>query len=263
MVKIRLKRVGRKHLPVYSIVAADSRFPRDGRFNEKLGFYHPLKNDFKINESNLKKWVENGAVLTDSVQKVLNKHSEIKIDFNNLKEKPLSPAKSINKTLTSLIQKNVGSRLETSDDVVIDVSELYNSNPKFKRYMDLLEERNKEPKIGMRKLLKKLVKKIDDNSLNLGKLYTLDQLQKMHDIFSSEDLEKAKSILYKQEIEVTGALKNLKFELSDAKYREYMNKNRYLKDAKLPEKKQITLTQFLYNNNIERLFFDKLHKQPV
>ena len=57
-VKIRLRRMGAKKAPFYRIVVADSRFPRDGRFIEEIGFYDPTKEPtvFKIDEEKAKKW---------------------------------------------------------------------------------------------------------------------------------------------------------------------------------------------------------------
>jgi len=77
MVKIRMTRLGRKALPVYSIVATDSRSPRDGQFLEKLGQYNPkspetLKN---INIEGIKAWLGKGAQLSDTVRTLLKKNN--------------------------------------------------------------------------------------------------------------------------------------------------------------------------------------------
>ena len=72
MVKLRLKRMGKKKAPFYRIVAADSRSPRDGRFIEEIGTYDPTKNpsEFHINEELAKKWLNNGAQPTETVAKL-------------------------------------------------------------------------------------------------------------------------------------------------------------------------------------------------
>lgn len=73
-VKIRLRRGGRKKSPFYSIVAADSRAPRDGKFLEKIGTYNPMTNPATINvdvDAALK-WMENGAQPTDTVRALLS-----------------------------------------------------------------------------------------------------------------------------------------------------------------------------------------------
>ncbi len=74
-VKIRLARGGSKKRPVYKIVAADSRCPRDGRFIEAIGYYNPLlpkdhKDALVIKEDVAKKWMGQGAQLTERVQKL-------------------------------------------------------------------------------------------------------------------------------------------------------------------------------------------------
>ena len=70
-VKIRLRRMGAKKAPFYRVVVADSRFPRDGRFIEEIGYYDPTKEPAVVNID-----AENGAQPTDTVR-VLLKKSEI------------------------------------------------------------------------------------------------------------------------------------------------------------------------------------------
>lgn len=74
--KIRLTRGGSKKRPFYSIVAADSRMPRDGRFLEKLGTYAPLlpkddENRVKLNVERIEYWLGHGAQPTDRVARFL------------------------------------------------------------------------------------------------------------------------------------------------------------------------------------------------
>lgn len=72
MVKIRLKRMGKKKAPFYRIIVADSRSPRDGRFIEEIGTYDPNHDpsEFKVNEEAAKKWLANGAQPTEVVSKI-------------------------------------------------------------------------------------------------------------------------------------------------------------------------------------------------
>lgn len=72
-VKIRLRRMGAKKAPFYRIVVADSRFPRDGRFIEEIGYYDPTKNPSVINidDEKAKAWMKDGAQPTDTVRKLL------------------------------------------------------------------------------------------------------------------------------------------------------------------------------------------------
>ena len=74
-VKMRLRRLGAKKAPFYRVVVADSRFPRDGRFIEEIGYYNPLTNpaEIKIDAEKAKKWISNGAQPTDTVKALLKK----------------------------------------------------------------------------------------------------------------------------------------------------------------------------------------------
>lgn len=58
-VKIRLRRMGAKKAPFYRIVVADSRFPRDGRFIEEIGYYNPMEEPsvVKVDAEKAKKWI--------------------------------------------------------------------------------------------------------------------------------------------------------------------------------------------------------------
>ena len=74
-VKIRLKRLGAKKAPFYRVVVADSRYPRDGRFIEEIGYYNPLTNpvEIKIDSEKATKWISNGAQPTETVKSLLKK----------------------------------------------------------------------------------------------------------------------------------------------------------------------------------------------
>ena len=78
-VKIRLRRMGAKKAPFYRIVVADSRYPRDGRFIEEVGYYDPTKNPsvVQIDAEKAKKWLANGAQPTETVKNLLKKESII------------------------------------------------------------------------------------------------------------------------------------------------------------------------------------------
>lgn len=79
MVKIRLKRMGKKKQPFYRVVVADSRSPRDGRFIEEIGYFDPMKEPAVINIDSDKanKWLSNGAKPTDTVRSLLKKSGVI------------------------------------------------------------------------------------------------------------------------------------------------------------------------------------------
>ena len=78
-VNIRLRRMGAKKNPFYRIVVADSRFPRDGRFIEEIGYYNPMEEPsvVKLDPEKAKKWMENGAQPTDTVRDLFKKHGVI------------------------------------------------------------------------------------------------------------------------------------------------------------------------------------------
>ena len=80
MVKLRLKRMGGKQKPFYRIVAADSRFPRDGRFIETVGTYNPIAKpaEVKIDKELAIKWLSNGAQPTDTVKALFKKEGILK-----------------------------------------------------------------------------------------------------------------------------------------------------------------------------------------
>ena len=75
MVKIRLRRMGAKKAPFYRIVVADSRYPRDGRFIEEIGFYNPVVNpaELKVDVDRAQAWIKTGAQPTETVRDLLKK----------------------------------------------------------------------------------------------------------------------------------------------------------------------------------------------
>nr|YP_010172305.1 ribosomal protein S16 [Androsace erecta]QSH39870.1 ribosomal protein S16 [Androsace erecta]WIF27662.1 ribosomal protein S16 [Androsace erecta] len=73
MVKLRLKRCGRKQRAVYRIVAIDVRSRREGRALRKVGFYDPIKNQTYLNVPAILYFLEKGAQPTETVQDILSK----------------------------------------------------------------------------------------------------------------------------------------------------------------------------------------------
>lgn len=72
-VKIRLRRMGATKAPFYRIVVADSKYPRNGRFIEEIGYYDPTKEPsvVKLDADKAKLWIKNGAQPTDTVKNIL------------------------------------------------------------------------------------------------------------------------------------------------------------------------------------------------
>ena len=86
-VKIRWKRMGAKKAPFYRVIVADSRSPRDGRFIDTIGTYNPLTTpaEIKLNEESAIKWLNNGAIPTDTVKNLFSK-AGIMEKYHNLKQ---------------------------------------------------------------------------------------------------------------------------------------------------------------------------------
>jgi small subunit ribosomal protein S16 len=87
MVKIRLRRMGKKKQPSYRVVVADSRSPRDGRFIETIGFYNPRTEPptVQIKEDRALYWLSQGAQPTDAVARLLRNKGTLD-RFTRLKE---------------------------------------------------------------------------------------------------------------------------------------------------------------------------------
>jgi len=75
MVKIRLKRIGAKKAPAYRLVVADSRYPRNGKFIEEIGYYSPISEpaQLSIDTEKAKDWLSKGAQPTETVKALLKK----------------------------------------------------------------------------------------------------------------------------------------------------------------------------------------------
>ncbi len=76
-VVIRMKRAGAKKRPFYRVVVADSRFARDGRYIEQLGYYDPLTDPakFQIDAVKFEQWIRKGAKPSESVEVMMAKHA--------------------------------------------------------------------------------------------------------------------------------------------------------------------------------------------
>lgn len=75
MVKIRLQREGKKKAPLYHIVVADSKCPRDGKIIEKIGTYDPMTEPSTVvlDQEKVAQWIKNGAKPTDTVKALIEK----------------------------------------------------------------------------------------------------------------------------------------------------------------------------------------------
>jgi small subunit ribosomal protein S16 len=92
--RIRMARAGTKKRPFYHVVVADSRFPRDGRFIERLGFFNPLlpkdnAERLKLDLEKVKAWMAKGAQPTDRVMRFLDSAGVAKREQRNNPEKAI------------------------------------------------------------------------------------------------------------------------------------------------------------------------------
>ncbi len=115
---------GAKKRPVYKVVVADSRFPRDGRFIEKLGFFNPLvpknkKDRMKLEIERIKYWMSKGAKPTTRVARLLGEAEVIpmpSLGNNPLKSIPKKDRKNIEKNVKGDIKKESPPKTEEKKD---------------------------------------------------------------------------------------------------------------------------------------------------
>jgi len=115
-VKLRLRRIGRKKIPVYSIVAADERKARDGRYIEDLGRYYPLREpaEVRLDEERALYWLDNGAQPSDTVRSILYRRGLLL--QNHLKQKG-EPADKVEEQVEEFRQRMA----EQGDDLKMAV----------------------------------------------------------------------------------------------------------------------------------------------
>ena len=73
MLKLRLKRTGKKRSPFYRLVIMENTFRRDGRPIEELGYYNPMTKQYKFNTDKIKEWLSYGVKPTETVLSLLKK----------------------------------------------------------------------------------------------------------------------------------------------------------------------------------------------
>lgn len=73
MLKLRLKRIGKKRSPAYRLVVMENTFRRDGRTIEEVGYYNPISKEFHFEIEKIQKWLTNGAKPTEVVSSLLKK----------------------------------------------------------------------------------------------------------------------------------------------------------------------------------------------
>lgn len=130
-VKLRLRRMGKKKQPIYKIVAADARSPRDGKFLEALGLYNPLTNPHTVDvkEDRILYWLGNGAQPTNTVKSLLREKGiilkndlikrgldEEKIESELAEWQKLKEASAASKAKKKKISRKAKAKVEESKD---------------------------------------------------------------------------------------------------------------------------------------------------
>ncbi|WP_343192020.1 30S ribosomal protein S16 [Buchnera aphidicola (Formosaphis micheliae)] len=84
MLKIRLARHGSKKRPFYQIIVTDSRFPRNGRFLERIGYFNPIyssitSQNIYMNNDRINYWIQKGAIMSQRTYTLIKKYKKINI----------------------------------------------------------------------------------------------------------------------------------------------------------------------------------------
>lgn len=116
-VKIRFARIGKKHAPVYRVVAVDSRKKRDGKYLENLGTYNPLtKEVVQFHDDRVAYWISVGAIVADSVQRLIKvrKKQQKEVVAEKPAKKTVAPkkAEAKPKATSKTVEKKVTKKAE-------------------------------------------------------------------------------------------------------------------------------------------------------
>ncbi|MBU0534766.1 MAG: 30S ribosomal protein S16 [Patescibacteria group bacterium] len=114
-VTIRLARIGRKNLPAYKVVVSNTRDKRNGRFVDLIGHFNPsvTPQEFKYDKEKFEKWVKNGALVTKSVQKLIDgKYEYLKYTPKQVTKKAQGGEKAETPALESKFEEKVEEKKE-------------------------------------------------------------------------------------------------------------------------------------------------------
>ena len=119
MLKLRLSRGGTKKRPVYKVVVADSRFARDGRFIEKVGFFNPLlpkekKERIGLEAERIKYWLSQGAQPTTRVARILGENELMPMPANGNNPQKAIPKKDRKKESSEETKKEEAPKAEAT-----------------------------------------------------------------------------------------------------------------------------------------------------
>ena len=82
MLKLRLKRIGKKRSPSYRLVIMENKFKRNGRSIDEIGYYNPITKQYRLNYEKIQKWLSHGVRPTKTTKNLLKKLSGIPIPDN-------------------------------------------------------------------------------------------------------------------------------------------------------------------------------------
>ena len=121
MLKLRLSRGGTKKRPVYKVVVADSRFARDGRFIEKVGFFNPLlpkekKERVGLEAERIKYWLGQGAQPTTRVARILGENELMPMPANGNNPQKAIPKKDRKKEASDDAKKEDAAKVDAAPD---------------------------------------------------------------------------------------------------------------------------------------------------
>ena len=121
MLKLRLSRGGTKKRPVYKVVVADSRFARDGRFIEKVGFFNPLlpkekKERIGLEAERIKYWLGQGAQPTTRVARILGENELMPMPANGNNPQKAIPKKDRKKEASDDAKKEDPAKVDAAPD---------------------------------------------------------------------------------------------------------------------------------------------------
>ena len=155
MLKLRLSMGGTKKRPVYKIVVADSRFPRDGRFIEKLGYFNPLlpkdkKDRVGLESERIKYWLSQGAKPTTRVARILGE--------NKLIEMPAA-GNNPNKAIPKKDRKKQDAGAEKKEDKKADAPKAERKKLQRQKRKKLMLQRQKRKKLMLQKKLQRQKRK--------------------------------------------------------------------------------------------------------
>ena len=157
MLKLRLSRGGSKKRPVYKVVVADSRFPRDGRFIEKVGFFNPLlpkdkKERVGLEAERIKYWLGQGAKPTTRVARILGENDLIPMPANGNNPNKAVPKKERNKKEEEAPKADAAPAAEAPKEEAPKATQ--HQQQKLQKKKLLKQTQHQQQKLQKKKLLK-------------------------------------------------------------------------------------------------------------